>query len=121
MKKILIVDDEVDVLEVLGKRLVNAGYQIVKAQSGSEAIEKAKKELPDLIVLDIVMEDMDGGEVARIIKEDKATEHIPVIFLTCLYTKKDEKQEGHMLKENFFLAKPYNPNEILDIIKKNIG
>lgn len=120
MKKILIVDDEQDVLEVLGKRLLGAGYQVIKAQSGQEAITKAKNELPNLIVLDIIMPDMDGGKVAHILKECETTKDIPVIFLTCLYTKQDEKAKGHRAREGFFVAKPYNSTEMLDIIKKNI-
>lgn len=120
MKKILLVDDNEDVLEVLGKRLYNAGYQVIKAKSGREAIEKAKRELPNLIILDIFMPDIDGGDVAQSLKEDAAMKDIPVIFLTCLYTKQEEKREGHLIKENFFLAKPYNPNELLEIIRKTI-
>lgn len=120
MKKILIVDDEPDVLGVLGKRLAGAGYQVIKAESGEDALAKAKTELPNLIVLDIIMPDMDGGEVARRLKEEPLTKDIPTIFLTCLYTRREEKKEGHLVKENFFVAKPYNPTEILDIIRKNI-
>lgn len=120
MKKVLIVDDEPDVLEVLGKRVKDAGYEVIKAQSGQEAIERAKKEVPNLIVLDVVMPNMDGGEVAHILKECESTKDIPVIFLTCLYTKQDEKAKGHRARETFFVAKPYNPTEMLDIIKNNI-
>ena len=120
MKKILIVDDEPDILEVLGKRLIDAGYQVIKAQNGEEAIEKAKSELPNLIILDIVMPDIDGGEVAEVLKEYEATKNIPVIYLTCLYTKKEEKEVGHLIKENFFVAKPYDATELLNIIRQNI-
>lgn len=120
MKKILIVDDEPDVLEVLGKRLLGAGYQVIKAQSGQEAITKARNELPNLIVLDIIMPDMDGGHVANVLKEDESTKDIPVVFLTCLYTKQEERRDGHFIKDNVFVAKPYNPTEILEIVRKNV-
>ncbi len=83
MKKVLIVDDEPDVLEVLGRRLTQAGYQVIKAQNGEDGILKAKKELPNLIILDIIMPDMDGGSVANKLKEDKTTKDIPIIFLFC--------------------------------------
>lgn len=121
MKKVLIVDDEPDVLEVLSKRLINAGYQVIKASSGEEAIVKARAELPNLVVLDIIMPDMDGGKVAEALREYEATKNIPVIYLTCLYTKQEEQKEGHRIKENFFVAKPYDPNELLNIIRQNIS
>lgn len=120
MKKILLIDDEEDVLAILGKRLSGAGYQVVKAKSGQEGIDTAKRELPDLILLDILMPDMDGGEVWRILKEEEKTQYIPIIYLTCLYTKADERREGHETKTSFFVAKPYNPQELLNIIKEHV-
>lgn len=120
MKKILVIDDEKDVLDVLEKRLSVAGYRVIKADNGKEGIEKARSEAPDLILLDILMPDIDGGEAARILKEDSLTKDIPVIFLTCLYTKNDEVQSGHLSGANFFVAKPYNPEELLDIISRQI-
>ena len=120
MKKVLIVDDEEDVLVVLGKRLYKAGYQVAKARSGHEGVEKAKKELPNLIILDILMPDMDGGEVIKVLKEDAATKDIPVIFLTCLYTKQDEKKEGHLVGKHLFIAKPYSSSELLNIVSEKI-
>lgn len=120
MKKVLIVDDEEDVLNVLGKRLSDAGYQVVRAKSGKEAIEKAKSDPPNLIILDIIMPDMDGGEVAGVLKEDQTTKDIPVVFLTCLYTKSEEEKEGHLMGKGFFVAKPYSSKELLEIVRKQI-
>lgn len=120
MKKVLIVDDEEDVLQVLSKRLQDAGFQVIKARNGKEGIEKAKQELPNLILLDIIMPDIDGGEVAEILKQDVMTKDIPVIFLTCLYTKREEKAEGHAIGENFFVAKPYDFKEVLDIVRQQM-
>ncbi len=119
-KKILIVDDEEDVLAVLEKRVSGAGYQVIKANSGLDAVAKAKKELPDLIILDVLMPGMDGGDVASTLKQDDATKGIPIIFLSCLYTKKDETDEGHLIGENFFVSKPYKPDEFLDIIRDRL-
>ena len=120
MKKVLIADDEEDVLDLLGRRLLLSGYQVIKAKSGHEAVEKARKEIPHLVILDILMQDMDGGEVARVLKEDEATKDIPIIFLSFLYGRGDEKKEGHLVGKNFFVAKPYDPNELLDIIREKI-
>lgn len=120
MAKILIVDDEKDVLEVLRIRLTLAGFQVVEARSGREGIDKAKKELPNLIVLDIIMPDISGEEVREALRDDPATKDIPVIFLTCLYTKKDEKEQGHAVGKNIFVAKPYDPKEFMNLIRKTI-
>ncbi len=120
MKRVLIVDDEQDVLNVLEKRLSGEGYVVSKASSGREAIEIAKRETPNLIVLDVVMPDMDGGSVAQVLREDERTKDIPIVFLSCLYTKKDEEKGGHSVGKNFFIAKPYNPAEFLSIIREQI-
>ena len=120
MKKVLIVDDEEDVLNVLTKRLSSEGYHVIKAVNGEEAIMKAKKEIPDLILLDVVMPGMDGGEVQHVLSEDDATKNIPILFLTCLLSKEDEKREGHISGNNFFIAKPYKPDELLNMVRDRI-
>lgn len=115
-KKILIVDDQKDVLKVLDKRLSGAGYSVIKAESGKDALLLAKAEHPDLIILDIIMPEMDGAETANILKNDPQTKDIPVIFLTCLFTEKEEQKEDHVVGGKYFIAKPYNPNEMLEIV-----
>ncbi len=120
-KKILIVDDEPDVLLLLFERLTKAGYQVLKAASGKEAIEIAGKKAPDLIVLDIAMPGMDGSETATILRSDPKTKAIPILFLTCLFTKQEEKMCGHLLGQNFFIAKPYDAAELLGEIEKRIN
>mgnify|MGYP001578534461 FL=1 len=119
-KKILIVDDEPDVLVLLGERLNKAGYDVIKASSGKEAVELAAKKLPNLIVLDIAMPVMDGSEVASILRSDPKTKDIPILFLTCLFTKNEEKVCGHLLGQNFFVAKPYDVTEFLTEVDKRI-
>lgn len=118
--KILIVDDEKDMLAVLEKRLSMAGYSVIKADNGKDAIRLAKDEQPDLALLDIMMPDMDGGEIGQILKNDPNTKDIPIMFLTCLFSKDDETREGHRISGNFFIAKPYNSEELLGEIKKQL-
>lgn len=120
-KKILIVDDEPDVLKLLGERLTKAGYDIIKASSGKEAIELAGKKKPNLVILDIAMPGMDGSETATILRNDPDTKNIPILFLTCLFTKQEEKVCGHLLGQNFFIAKPYDVAELLQEIGKRIN
>ncbi len=120
-KKILIADDEPDVLTLLGERLVKAGYDVIKASSGDEAIQLATKKMPDLIILDIAMPGLDGSEAATILHKDPKTKNIPILFLTCLFTKQEEKMCGHLLGENFFIAKPYDSTELLKEIDKRVN
>jgi len=112
-KKILIVDDEKDMLAVLEKALTAEGYSIITADNGKDAIVLANSTHPDLIMLDIVMPGMDGAEVAARLKEDRETKDIPVIFLTCLLSKKEQREkEGHVIKGHVFIAKPYSVEEL---------
>lgn len=118
-KTVLVVDDEKEIVQLLSMRLVNNGYDVLKAYNGREALNIAKKEKPDLIVLDILMPEMDGSKVASLLKEDPDTEDIPVIFLTCLFTKNDEK-EGNVRGGTYFIAKPYDGEQLLKLIKENV-
>ena len=117
-KKILIVDDEPDVLLVLGKRLTSAGYDVVKAGSGQAGLSKAKTERPDLIILDMMMPEMSGEEVAQELKIGHETRSIPILFLTALFTKRDEAAQGHAAGGQIFFAKPYDPEELLSEVKR---
>jgi len=118
-KKILIVDDEPEIAQFLGLRLTNSGYKVLKAYNGTEAIKIAKKELPDLIVLDILMPEIDGSKTASLLKEYPETKDIPVIFLTCLFTKEEEKK-GNVRGGVYFVAKPYDADQLLSVIKENL-
>jgi len=120
LKKVLIIDDEQDVLNVLGRRLADQGYRVFKASDGPDGIEKAEQEKPDLIILDVWMPGMDGGEVAQKLRQNEKTKNIPVIFLTCLYTRSDEAQTGHEPGKNFILAKPYHPDDLLEAVREHL-
>lgn len=118
-KKILIVDDEEDVLNVLERRLSVAGYSVFRTTNGKDAIITAKEKQPDLIILDIIMPGMDGADVANVLKNDPLTKNIPILFLTCLITP-DEERTGNLISGSYFIAKPYNPEELLREIRKHL-
>ena len=118
-KKILVVDDEKNILEILKVKLENVGYVVLTAENGRDAIAKAKTQKPDLITLDIIMPDIDGAEVAETLKHDPETKDIPIIFLTCLVTKGEE--EKHVKGGRYFMAKPYEADDLLRAIKKYLG
>jgi DNA-binding response OmpR family regulator len=118
MKKILIIDDEKDMMLMLEKRLTAEGYSVITATNGAKAIALAKSQHPDIIILDVLMPGMDGGEVAEKLKEHSLTKSIPVIFLTALLTKTEEHQENHTIGSNITFAKPLDTEELLAQIKE---
>lgn len=118
-KKVLVVDDEASVLVMLEERLKYAGYDVITAQDGREAIRIAKRENPDLILLDIMMPEMDGTEAAKILEKDPETKNIPIIFLTCL-VKKEEEANKSVIGGHYFIAKPYTSEALLEAVEKHI-
>jgi CheY-like chemotaxis protein len=120
-KKILLVDDSCTA------RLVNrmifsqkTNYELISAVDGKEAVERAQREKPDLILMDIVMPRMTGLEACRALKKDKETEKIPIILLT---TRGEERfvQEGYASGCSDYLTKPVNDAELLDLLKAYLG
>jgi len=107
-KKILIVDDEMDALSILEKELTARGYSVITTDNGNNALDLAKSEHPDLVILDIWMPDMDGSEVAARLKQNFTTKDIPVIFLTCLFQKREDEEQGRVVAGNVLIAKPYS-------------
>jgi CheY-like chemotaxis protein len=118
MKKVLIVDDEKDLLLVLGKRLTVAGYSVITATNGREAIVLAESQHPDIIVLDITMPEMDGGQVMAALKDRPSTGNIPVILLTALFSKEEEEKYGSMIGGTIIFAKPLDTEKLLEQIEK---
>ncbi|MFH1617946.1 MAG: response regulator [Candidatus Margulisiibacteriota bacterium] len=119
-KKILIVDDEPTIIDVVSTRLGTAGYDLIFAADGLEGLENAKKELPDLIVLDVMMPGMDGYQVCEKLRQIPETKNIPVIFLTVL-TKEEERKRGIEVGGQAFLSKPFEPQQFLDEVKRQLG
>lgn len=117
LKKILIVDDEEEALIHLGNILRRANYEIISATGGKEAVKLAKEQSPDLIILDIVMADLEGGEVAAILAEHPSTAEIPIIFLTGILTK-NEDLLGKTSGKRHVLAKPAMPKDLLEMVSK---
>lgn len=108
-KKILVVDDEEAIVEFVDINLHRAGYEVVKAHNGEEAIEKVARESPDLMVLDIMLPDMDGFEVCR---RTRLTHNIPIIMLTARGEDMD-KIKGLELGADDYMVKPFNPWELI--------
>lgn len=117
MKKILIVDDEETSLFFLGKILERAGYIVITTSKGREAVPLTLQEKPDLILLDIVMPDMNGNDIAAALGTSRETEKIPIIFLSAILTKEEEKTIQKTGK-HYVIAKPVSGPELVQKIKK---
>src|ERR1041384_1367222 len=114
--KILLVDDEPDIVEFLGYNLKKEGYEILTANNGKDAIEIAKKELPHLIVLDVMMPDMDGIETCREIREQKGLQDVLIAFLTA--RSEDYTQiAGFEVGADDYITKPIKPRVFISRIK----
>ena len=110
--KILIVDDVVSNVLLLKILLTNEKFQVCTASNGNQCIEQAKKEKPDLILLDVMMPDISGFDTAVILKKDPETLEIPIIFLTALNSPAD-LVKGFQVGANDFLTKPFNKEELV--------
>ena len=121
VRTILVVDDEKEVLDWLEKKLSGENYAVLRASAAKEALEKTRKSKPDLILMDIVLPDMEGSDAVRILAEDPATGHVPVIFMSGIISKEDERTQlevnvgGRLYKA---LSKPFEFEELLKEIKK---
>lgn len=116
-KKILVVDDERDIVKALMIRLQGAGYDVVTAFDGAQGVFMAHKEKPDLIILDIRMPAGNGFSVAQRLKHSTHTFTIPVIFLTGS-PEKNAEEKAMAMGARFYIKKPYDPEELLDAIKR---
>ena len=114
--KILIVDDEIDTLLPLKRSLEVEDYIVVGASNGKEALIKARTEIPDLILLDLMMPEMDGYEVCAKLKKDELTKNIPVIILTAKDSVR-EKVKGLDIGADDYVTKPFHLNELKARIK----
>lgn len=115
--KILLVDDEPDALEVLGFKLKEAGFVPLFAKDGNRALAAARDERPDLIVLDLMLPEVDGLEVCKILRRDNATANIPVLMLTARAAEMD-RVLGLELGADDYVTKPFSPRELVLRIKK---
>ena len=123
--KILIADDDNDVLAILFKKLASEGYDVIEARTGQEALQKTSEESPDLILMDVSMPDMDGAEAARRIRGRHRTNHIPIIFLTGILTKKDGEESSNQIHIDGLsypsLPKPFTFTELTQKIQESLG
>ena len=119
-KRILIVDDEEDIVNVLRFRLEANNYAVQSASEGQEGLNKARVEKPDLIILDLMLPKLDGYKVCRMLKFDEIYKSIPIIMFTARAQKKDEEL-GMETGADAYIAKPFESEVLLGKIKELLG
>jgi len=117
MPKILVVDDEPDAIELIKFNLKAAGYDVSTAADGDEALKKARSVLPDLIILDVMLPEVDGLEVCKILRRDSQASAIPIIMLTAKAAEID-RVLGLELGADDYVTKPFSPRELVLRVKR---
>ncbi len=119
-KRILICDDDPVILRLLEVNLELEGYDVLTAHHGEEAFEIATRELPDLVILDIMMPRLDGYQTCQKLKAQSSTEQIPVVFLSAKAQQSDI-EKGKSFGVSDYLTKPFDPNDLLDVVERLVG
>lgn len=109
--RILIVDDDLQTLKLIGLMLERRGHEIVAARDGGQALLKARTEAPDLIILDMMMPDMSGQEVCRQLRRDPATRDLPILMFTAK-SEVSAKVQGFEAGADDYMTKPIHPNDL---------
>ena len=118
-KRVLLVDDEPDILKIVGKRLEMAGFDVLTAADGKSALAKVRESLPDLIVLDVMLPGLNGYEVCSLLKQNKQTSHIPIIMLSAKGQEQDY-WKGMSSGADAYLTKPFAGQELHNLIDRLI-
>jgi twitching motility two-component system response regulator PilH len=117
MAKVLIVDDIRSEVQLIANLLAPQGYECIQASNGIEALERAREERPDLILLDIIMPGQDGFSTCRQLKRDAVTRDIPVVIVSCRNGESD-RFWGEKQGAAEYLAKPFTPSDLMNVVKR---
>jgi DNA-binding response OmpR family regulator len=117
---VLVADDDDDVLALVVRRLERDGYEVITARDGAEALRLAQENLPDLAVLDVMMPHLTGYEVTRQLRQETATERIPVILLTAR-VQEDDVKRGFSVGADDYIKKPFSPQELRSRVQAVLG
>ena len=120
-KKILVVDDEPDILDLATFRLENSGYKIINAVDAEMALAILQKDTPDLILLDLLLPKMQGDELCKKLKSDEKYKNIPIILFTASAIRPSLPEEMKKIGADDCILKPFEPEELLGKVKKFIG
>jgi two-component system response regulator VicR len=117
-KTIVYIEDEPEMIDLVRLILSRKGYQVVGATGGREGLDVVRQHVPDLVLLDLMMPDIDGWDVYQQIRADEATKHIPVIVVTAKAQNIDKVLGLHIAKVNDYISKPFSPQELVNSIEQ---
>jgi two-component system, OmpR family, response regulator VicR len=117
-QQLLYIEDEQEMIELVRLILARRGFEVIGANGGREGLEAVRNTLPDLVLLDLMMPDMDGWDVYQQMKADEATQNIPVIVVTAKAQSIDKVLGLHIAKVDDYISKPFSPNELVESIEK---
>jgi DNA-binding response OmpR family regulator len=118
-KKILIVDDEPDLLKVTLLRLKKTGFEAFGGADGRDALDLVRQIIPDLIILDVYLPGIDGNDIAKILKRDNKLKHIPIILISA--TTRTLNVKARECGADGYIVKPFEPEELIGMVKKILG
>lgn len=119
-KKVLIADDEFHIRRIVADKISKAGHIVFTAENGQEAVDIAKKEKPDIILMDLMMPVLSGIEAIKILKQDSDMANIPILVLTAMEFGEDNTI-ADVVGANNIITKPFSPKELLDVVNARIG
>ena len=117
-RRMVYIEDEQEMVDLVRLILSRKGYEVIGSNGGRDGLEKVRQELPDLVLLDLMMPDMDGWEVYQQMKAGDATRHIPVIVITAKSQNIDRVLGLHIAKVDDYISKPFSPRELTDSVEK---
>jgi len=120
-KRILCIEDDPEMIDLIRLILVRRGFEVLGASGGNAGIKAVREQLPDLVLLDLMMPDMDGWEVYQQMKANEATRDIPVVVVTAKAQNIDKVLGLHIAKVDDYISKPFSPQELLNSVEKIIG
>jgi two-component system response regulator VicR len=120
-KRVVCIEDEPEMIDLVRLILGRKGFNVIGANGGIEGLETVKRELPDLVLLDLMMPDMDGWEVYQQMKADEGLRDIPVVVVTAKAQSIDKVLGLHIAKVDDYITKPFGPQELLESVEKIIG
>ena len=120
-KKVVYIEDEPEMIDLVRLILSRKGYEVIGANSGREGLDAIRQKLPDLVLLDLMMPDMDGWDVYQQMKSVEATRDIPVIVITAKAQSIDKVLGLHIAKVDDYISKPFSPQDLVESVEKVIG
>ncbi|HSQ16718.1 MAG TPA: response regulator [Anaerolineales bacterium] len=118
LKRLVYIEDEPEMIDLVRLILNRRGYEVLGASGGYQGLEMIRQELPDLVLLDLMMPDMDGWDVYQQMKSDELTRHIPVIVVTAKAQSIDKVLGLHIAKVEDYISKPFSPQELMDSVER---